>query len=153
MNGSLNSPTENSAEWHRCRRDFETWLKLEKGLAGNSIQAYLRDVTHLAEFMSERNIEPEHVVLDDLQQLLKQLNDLGIAPTSQRRMISGWRMFFKHLVIEDAIKDSPADLLDLVVVCGHVVRPDLVRSDRFSGIPGVGHGHRFPADQPGNGSA
>lgn len=135
MNGSLNSlnsQTEISADWRRCRRDFETWLKLEKGLAGNSIQAYLRDVTHLSEFMSERNIEPEHVVLDDLQQLLKQLNDLGIAPTSQRRMISGWRMFFKHLVIEDAIKDSPADLLDLPIRPEHL--PDVLTDEDITKI-------------------
>ena len=105
------SPTEISADWRRCQRDFETWIRLEKGLAGNSVLAYLRDTNHLAEFFSERNIRPEQVTLDDLQQLLLQINDLGIAPTSQRRMISGWRMFFKHLVVEDAIKENQRVLL------------------------------------------
>ena len=118
--------------WNRCRRDFETWLKLEKGLADNSVQAYLRDVTHLAEYMSDKGVDPECVSIEDLQQLLKQLNDLGIAPTSQRRMISGWRMFFKHLVVEDAIKDSPADLLDLPLRPEHL--PDVLTEEDISKI-------------------
>ena len=75
--------------WRRYRRDFETYLKLEKGLADNSVLAYLRDVDHMARYMIEQNIEPVAVQLDSLQRLLKQLNDTGIAPATQRRMIAG----------------------------------------------------------------
>lgn len=118
--------------WKRYRRDFETWLKLEKGLADNSVQSYLRDVDHLSVFMSDLNVSPEHVTLDYLQCLLKHLNNLGIAPTSQRRMISGWRMFFKHLVIEDAIKENPADLLDLPLRPQHL--PDVLTDEDITRI-------------------
>ncbi len=119
-------------DWNREIREFKTYLRLEKGLADNSIQAYLRDVDHLASFMTERGIEPEKVKLDDLQQLLKQLNDLGIAPTSQRRMIAGWRMFFKHLVVEDALKDSPAEMLDLPIRPQHL--PDVLTDEEITKI-------------------
>ena len=119
-------------DWNREIREFKTYLRLEKGLADNSIQAYLRDVDHLASFMTERGIEPEKVKLDDLQQLLKQLNDLGIAPTSQRRMIAGWRMFFKHLVVEDALKDSPAEMLDLPIRPQHL--PDALTDEEITKI-------------------
>lgn len=119
-------------DWNREIREFKTYLRLEKGLADNSIQAYLRDVDHLASFMTERGIEPEKVKLDDLQQLLKQLNDLGIAPTSQRRMIAGWRMFFKHLVVEDALKDSPAEMLDLPIRPQHL--PDVLTDEDITKI-------------------
>ena len=119
-------------DWKRNTRDFETWLRLEKGLAGNSVQAYLRDVRHMAEFMEGMDIDPESVTLDHLQQLLKHLNDLGIAPTSQRRMISGWRMFFKHLVVEDAIRDNPADLLDLPIRPEHL--PDVLADEDITKI-------------------
>lgn len=130
---SPDSPTDMcSADWQRNRRDFETWLKLEKGLADNSVQAYLRDVGHMAQFMSEGDVEPEQVTLDHLQQLLLQLNDLGIAPTSQRRMISGWRMFFKHLVVEDAIRENPADLLDLPLRPQHL--PDVLTDEDITKI-------------------
>lgn len=118
--------------WRRYRRDFETYLKLEKGLADNSVLAYLRDVDQMASFMVEQNIEPEDVSLDYLQQLLNQLNDTGIAPTTQRRMIAGWRLFFKHLVIEDAIKDSPADMLDLPIRPNHL--PDVLTEEDITKI-------------------
>ena len=118
--------------WKRYRRDFETWLKLEKGLADNSVQSYLRDVNHLSVYMSEMGIEPELVTLEHLQSLLKRLNDLGIAATSQRRIISGWRMFFKHLVIEDAIKENPADLLDLPLRPQHL--PDVLTDEDITKI-------------------
>lgn len=118
--------------WKRYRRDFETWLKLEKGLADNSVQSYLRDVNHLSVYMSEMGVEPELVTLEHLQSLLKRLNDLSIAPTSQRRIISGWRMFFKHLVIEDAIKENPADLLDLPLRPQHL--PDVLTDEDITKI-------------------
>lgn len=121
-----------SPDWLRNRRDFASYLRLEKGLADNSVQAYLRDFDHLARFMSERGIDSEHVGLEHLQQLLAQLNDAGIAPTSQRRMIAGWRMFFHMMVVEDAVKDSPADLLDLPLRPKHL--PDVLTDEDITKI-------------------
>ncbi len=118
--------------WRRYRRDFETYLRLEKGLADNSVAAYLRDVGHMERFMVEQEIEPEDVSLDTLQQLLKQLNDTGIAQSSQRRMIAGWRLFFKHLVVEDAMKDSPAEMLDLPIRPNHL--PDVLSDEDITKI-------------------
>ena len=118
--------------WKRNTRDYETYLRLEKGLADNSVQAYLRDVGHLSRFMIEKNAAPEEVTIDDLQLLLKQINETGIAPSSQRRMIAGWRMFFHMLVVEDALKDSPADLLDLPVRPQHL--PDVLSDEDITKI-------------------
>ena len=118
--------------WRRYRRNFETYLRLERGMAGNSVEAYLHDYDHMARFMVEQGKEPEDVELADLQQLLKLFVDLGIAPTSQRRMIAGWRMFYKMLVVEDAMKDSPADLLDLPLRPKHL--PDVLNDDEITAI-------------------
>ena len=101
-------------------------------MAGNSVEAYLHDYDHMARFMIEQNKEPEEVELADLQQLLKSFVDLEIAPTSQRRMIAGWRMFYKMLVVEDAMKDSPADLLDLPMRPKHL--PDVLNDDEITAI-------------------
>lgn len=120
------------ATWRRYRRAFETYLKLEKGLAENSVLAYLRDVDHLMRYSIENNIEPEIVTLDDLQHLLKLLNETDIAPTTQRRLISGWRMFYKMLVIEDAMKENPAELLDLPVRPNHL--PDVLTDEDITKI-------------------
>lgn len=109
-----------SATWGRYEEDFEGYLRLEKGMAANSVAAYLRDVGHLAEFMTEHNVAPEDVKTDDLRQLLNLLCDMEIAATSQRRMISGWRTFFKMLVIEDVVKENPAELLDFPVRAKHL---------------------------------
>ena len=118
--------------WKRYRRNFETYLRLERSMAGNSVEAYLHDYDHMARFMIEQNKEPEEVELADLQQLLKSFVDLEIAPTSQRRMIAGWRMFYKMLVVEDAMKDSPADLLDLPMRPKHL--PDVLNDDEITAI-------------------
>lgn len=118
--------------WVRHRRNYETYLKLERHMADNSVQAYLRDFAHMQVFAVGQNIEPEQVTLHDLQQLLKQFSDLEIAPATQRRMISGWRMFFHMLVIEDAIKESPADLLDLPIRPHHL--PDVLNDEEITEI-------------------
>ena len=118
--------------WLRYRRNFETYLRLERGMAGNSIAAYLRDVDHLMSYAIEHGIEPEQVTIEDLRQLLKLFNDLGIAPTSQRRVISGWRTFYKMLVVEDAMKDSPAEMLDLPVRPQHL--PDVLTDEEITRI-------------------
>ncbi|KWW28806.1 MAG: integrase/recombinase XerD [bacterium P3] len=93
------------------RDEFRRFLMLEKRLAGNSVEAYLRDVDHLMRFALSRNIPPDDVTLETLQQLLSELNNTDIAITTQCRLISGWRSFFHMMVIEDILKDNPASLL------------------------------------------
>lgn len=123
---------ETEHTWRRNRRNFETYLRLERGMAGNSVNAYLQDFDHLARFMIEQGKEPECVSQDDLRLLLKLFSSLDIAPTTQRRMIAGWRMFFKMLVVEDAIKDSPADLIELPLRPKHL--PDVLTDSDITDI-------------------
>jgi len=118
--------------WKRGRRDFEAYLRLEKDMSKNTIEAYLLDYDHLSNYMVEQDVVPENVGLLELQHLLKELNDLGIAPSSQRRMISGWRVFFKTLVIDDVIKDNPAELLDMPVRPKHL--PDVLTDEEVTKI-------------------
>lgn len=99
--------------WNRVVSDFEIWLRLEKGLMPNSIDAYLHDVAYLSDYAAANSLFPEQITLTDLQNFLKELNSTDIAATTQCRMISGIRMFFKYLLIEDAITENPAELLDV----------------------------------------
>lgn len=99
--------------WNRTIHDFEMFLKLEKGLLPNSIDAYIHDVSYLSEYSRKIALLPEEIKLADLQDFLKELNATEIALTTQCRMISGIRMFFKYLLVEDAIQENPADLLDV----------------------------------------
>ncbi len=99
--------------WNRTIKDFQVFLKLEKGLSINSIEAYLHDAALLKHYAILNNLSPEHIRLSNLQQFLKELNETEIALATQCRIISGIRMFFNYLLIEDAIKENPADLLEM----------------------------------------
>ena len=113
-------------------RDFERYLKLEKHLAANSVAAYMRDLQHLSRFAIEHGLDADKVRLEDLQQLLKELNVCDIALATQCRFISGWRTFYKMLLVEDAIKESPADLLEMPRPSRHL--PDVLTDEEIDAI-------------------
>jgi len=102
-------------DWHSSIKGFKSYLRLEKSLSENSIEAYLHDITNLNQFFETKKItvNPEHVTFHQLQEFLVFIIELGIGPRSQARMISGIRAFYRYLLMEDAIKQSPADLLEL----------------------------------------
>jgi integrase/recombinase XerD len=102
-------------DWHSSIKGFKGYLRLEKSLSENSIEAYLHDITNLQHFFEVKKItvNPEHVAFQQLQEFLAFIIELGIGPRSQARMISGIRAFYKYLLMEDVIKQSPADLLEL----------------------------------------
>ena len=74
--------------WNRTIHDFEVFLKLEKGLLSNSIEAYVHDVSYLSEYARNKGLKPEEIKLTDLQDFLKELNTNEIALATQCRMIS-----------------------------------------------------------------
>jgi len=100
--------------WENYINEFKAYLRLEKSLSDNSINAYLHDIQKLVQYFEIKNntVLPEDVELNNLQDFIKWLNELGLAATSQARIISGLKAFFKYLLLEDAIKQSPAELLD-----------------------------------------
>lgn len=118
--------------WIRYRRNFETYLKLECGTSDNTVMAYLNDYANLESMMEEQGVEPCAVTVDHLRQLLKLVADTGVAATTQRRMISGWRTFFRMLVVEDAIKSNPAELLDMPTKPEHL--PDVLTDDEVTQV-------------------
>ncbi|MBR6330829.1 MAG: tyrosine recombinase [Bacteroidales bacterium] len=119
-------------EWRRALRSLQTWLKLEKQLSDNSIEAYLRDVSHLAQFAVGLGKGPTQITLDDLRQLVAQLNDLGVALTTQSRIVSGLRTFYRMMVIEDAVSDNPATLLEMPRTARHL--PDVLSNEEIDAI-------------------
>lgn len=101
-------------QWNNAVKLFLTHLKLEKSLAQNSISAYSRDVAKLRQFIeiSNKEIGPELVGKSDLGEFLVYLNELGLAPHSQARLLSGLKAFFSFMVIEDYIRENPCDLIE-----------------------------------------
>lgn len=113
--------------WTQHIHDFEAHLRLERNLSGNSVQAYLRDVEHLRRFAEPLGLSPEAVGKEQMNELLLQLNEAGIAVATQCRIISGWRAFFRMLVIEGLLKENPAELLDMPSRGKHL--PDVLTDD------------------------
>ena len=100
--------------WEVYKKGFKAWLQLEKSLSENSVEAYLRDVQHLTEYLQtiEGPKTPNGITLKDLEDFTKWINKLGMKNASQARMISGLRSFFKYCLIEDIVTIDPAALLE-----------------------------------------
>jgi integrase/recombinase XerD len=101
------------SNWERYIKDFVSFLKIEKGLADNSIFAYQNDVTKLKDFSEANGFEPTNISYDNLKLFVAQLFDLGLSARSQARIISGIKQFFVFLLVEDVIQDDPSELLEL----------------------------------------
>jgi integrase/recombinase XerD len=100
------------SNWNRYIKDFVSYLKIEKGLAENSILAYQNDVQKLADFASENNIPAEHISYKNLQEFTTILYDLGLSARSQARIISGIKQFYSFLLLENTIREDPSELLE-----------------------------------------
>ena len=101
-------------DWRSAIKGFQAYLKLEKGLADNSIEAYSRDIDKLCQYadIQPNKLNPEVFTLNDLRQFINWVNELGMIPSSQARILSGIKAFYKYLLVEDIIKNNPAELLE-----------------------------------------
>ncbi|MEJ2162485.1 MAG: site-specific tyrosine recombinase XerD [Robiginitalea sp.] len=100
-------------EWKQAITDYANYLRLERGLAANSISNYRRDVQKLAEFMEERpgGNAPPKTTREDLESFIHHIAG-DLHPRSQARIISGLRGFFDYLVLEEYRKDNPMELIE-----------------------------------------
>lgn len=100
--------------WDAYKKGYKAFLRLEKSLSDHSVEAYLRDVDKLTEFLlvSDSGRAPGSIELKDLQQFVKWIGELGMTATSQARIISGIRSFYKYLLTEQVVNIDPTALLE-----------------------------------------
>lgn len=100
--------------WEPYKKGFKAYLQLERSLSDNSVEAYLHDIEKLTQYLLLENIlkTPADIELADLQRFIKWIGELGMTPTSQSRIISGIRSFYKYCAIEQVIKKDPTALLE-----------------------------------------
>ncbi len=98
--------------WERYIKDFVSYLKVEKGLAENSIFAYQNDVRKLADFSQGQKLNPEQITYDLLKGFIAELYDLGLSERTQARIISGIKQFFSFLILDEVITVDPSELLE-----------------------------------------
>ena len=101
-------------DWRSAIKGFQAYLKLEKSLSSNSIEAYSRDIDKLYQFSEAQSIKlkPENITLTDLRLFINWINELGMIPSSQARILSGIKAFYKYMLMEDIIRDDPSELLE-----------------------------------------
>lgn len=100
--------------WEPYKKGFKAYLQLERSLSANSIEAYLSDIEKLTVFLlsSGRKKNPADLSLDDLQQFIRWVAELGMTPSSQARIISGIRTFYRFCLLEDISPVDPTALLE-----------------------------------------
>jgi len=100
--------------WDIYIKGFKAFLQLEKSLSPNSVEAYIRDVTKLSQFIEIKglSLSPEHVDTKLLESFVSWVAELGFSAVSQARIISGIRAFYKYLLIEDIINHNPSELIE-----------------------------------------
>ncbi|MCX6282544.1 MAG: site-specific tyrosine recombinase XerD [Bacteroidetes bacterium] len=100
--------------WKSYIHGYQSFLLLEKSLSANSIDAYVHDVEKLTQYLDHagKTYQPGQLGLHDLQDFLKWISSLGMTATSQARIISGIKGFYKYLLLENIISKDPTELLE-----------------------------------------
>ncbi|MCO6358118.1 site-specific tyrosine recombinase XerD [Roseivirga pacifica] len=100
--------------WEIYIQEYENYLRLERSLSANSVDAYVRDAEKLHQFleMTKREVPPTKVALIELQDFIEYINELGFSAFTQARMISGLKSFFRFLLYTNEIEADPSLLLE-----------------------------------------
>jgi integrase/recombinase XerD len=100
--------------WIKFINDYKSYLKIERGLAGNSIENYCFDVQRLVDYLDSNAIEVSPIAIDEevIQQFIYHIA-AELNPRSRARIISGLKSFFNYLVFENYRKDTPMELIEV----------------------------------------
>ena len=100
--------------WEPYKKGYKAWLQLEKSLAANSVEAYLRDIDKLTDYLqaAKKMITPQQLELKDLEKFVQWISELGMTVASQSRIISGLRSFYNYCIIEQIVTVNPTALLE-----------------------------------------
>jgi integrase/recombinase XerD len=113
----------------KIKEKYIRFLKLERSASPNTIDAYIRDVQKLFDYVETEGKDVTEVSLTDLQTFAATLHDIGICPRSQCRILSGVRSLFRFLVLDGYISDDPTELLESPVLGEHL--PEYLTTDEI----------------------
>lgn len=106
-------------EWDDALKGFRNFLRLEKSLSGNTVEAYVRDVQTFVNYLEDSNtaVSPLNIEREHIQNFLTYLNqEINISEASQARCMSGLRSFYKYLLYEGCLNVDPVELIEVPVV-------------------------------------
>lgn len=113
-------------------RRYVAYLRLEKGMSNNTIEAYIDDVQKLLNYLSLGNVSWSGVGREDLHDFVCTLQDVGIGARSQARVISGVKSFFRFAKVEGYIEDDPAERLEMPQMGRHL--PDVLTVEEIDAM-------------------
>ncbi|MGL5563461.1 MAG: site-specific tyrosine recombinase XerD [Tannerellaceae bacterium] len=116
----------------RLINKYYSYLRLEKSLSNNTLEAYLRDLEKLKLFAEDINVKIDQLSMQDIQSFLAQLYDLGINPRSVSRILSGIRAFYKFLLLEDFIDKDPTELIESPKIGLHL--PEVLSEEEINAM-------------------
>lgn len=116
----------------RLINKYYSYLRLEKSLSNNTLEAYLRDLEKLKLFAEDINVKIDQISMVDIQSFLAQLYDLGINPRSVARILSGVRAFYKFLLLEDYIDKDPTELIESPKIGLHL--PEVLSEEEINAM-------------------
>ena len=103
---------ENTKKWEEAGRRYRTYIKLEKRLAANTVESYMRDFRQFAHYILRQwDVPPRKVEREMIERYMGRLYERGSEKTSQARSLSGIRSFFNFLLLEEKIEASPAEFI------------------------------------------
>ena len=98
--------------WETSIKGFKSYLQIERSLADNSVQAYIRDINKFANYAIPLDISELKVTRENISNFLSEINKESISARSQARIISGIKAFYKYLIMEDYLKVNPTELIE-----------------------------------------
>ncbi len=101
-------------------KGYLRYLRLERSMSGNTLDAYRRDVEKLLAYLQPMGKSLTEVTLEDLQSFSADLHDIGIGPRSQCRILSGVRSLFRYMVLDGYVEQDPSELLESPVLGEHL---------------------------------
>lgn len=123
--------------WEVYKKGFKAYLQLEKSLSENSVEAYMHDIEKFTQFLYQNKLEksPKEIELHELEDFLEWINQLGMTSSSQARIISGLKSFYKFCIQEEISKTNPTALLEAPKLARHL--PDTLSFDEIEKIIGA----------------
>ena len=97
--------------WENSIKEFKYYLRVERSLTNNTVDAYIRDVNKLSKYSINNNLSIKLIIRDNIQDFISFLNDEKISARTQARVISSIKSFFKFLIMEDYIINDPCQLI------------------------------------------
>ena len=113
-------------------KSYQRYLKLQRGYSPNTLDAYVRDLQKLLDYLQQEDKHPLDVELADLQHFAAGLHDIGIHPRSQCRILSGVRSFYRFLQLDGYRDDDPTELLESPVLGQHL--PEVLTPDEVDAL-------------------